>query len=324
MRKLGEAVQDALACEMVIRCNGVLMGAQRRLIVIADDFGMGPNTSAGILHLALRGIVTGSVLLVNSPYADEGVRLWRQLGCPMELGWHPNLTLDQPIRPAKQVASLVDRDGVFWPLGTFLQRWLTGQLVPDEIEAELQAQADRFRDMVGHPPTVINTHQHVGLFPPVGDQLLKVLSRQANRPYVRRVREPMRMLWRIRGARLKRVVLSVLGKKLSEKQEAEGFPGNDTFAGLTDPKWVRDPQFFTNWLAQVPGRVVELMCHPGHPDPTLVGRDCEEGDGLLQRRVDELRLLEHSDFQSAVREAGFTLSPPSQLHSQRACFVRAA
>ena len=300
------------------------MRVQRRLIVIADDFGMGPNTSAGILHLALRGVVTGSVLLVNSPYADESVRLWRQLGCPMELGWHPNLTLDQPILHAARVPSLVDPAGVFWPLGAFLKRWLTGQLVADEIEAELLAQANRFHDLVGHPPSVINTHQHVGLFPPVGEKLLRVLSRHGDRPYVRRVREPWAMLWRVRGARLKRAVLNVLGAKLGEKQDAEGFPGNDVFAGLTDPKWVRDPRFFANWLAQAPGRTVELMCHPGHPDPTLVGRDCEEGDGLMQRRVDEQRLLEHPDFMRAVRAAGFALVSPSQLHSQRASLVRAA
>ena len=41
-------------------------GIRRRLVVIADDYGIGPDTSAGILELARKGIVTGSVLLVNS------------------------------------------------------------------------------------------------------------------------------------------------------------------------------------------------------------------------------------------------------------------
>src|SRR5437588_127944 len=43
----------------------------RCLVVVADDFGIGPATSRGILDLAAKGLVTGTVLLVNSPYAEE-------------------------------------------------------------------------------------------------------------------------------------------------------------------------------------------------------------------------------------------------------------
>ena len=59
--------------------------AERLLLVIADDIGIGPDTTAGILQLAAQGIVTGSVLLANSRYAVEAVRQWRQLGSPMEI-----------------------------------------------------------------------------------------------------------------------------------------------------------------------------------------------------------------------------------------------
>ena len=73
------------------------MRQTRALVVIADDFGMGPATTQGILDLARRELVTGSVLMVNSPYAEEGVRAWRSAGCPLELGWHPTLTSDAPV-----------------------------------------------------------------------------------------------------------------------------------------------------------------------------------------------------------------------------------
>src|SRR5215831_17938989 len=80
---------------------------QRQLIVTADDFGIGPATSEGVLEAADCGAITASVLLVNSPYAESAVRRWRQRGCPMELGWHPNLTLDSPILSANKLPSLV-------------------------------------------------------------------------------------------------------------------------------------------------------------------------------------------------------------------------
>ena len=50
------------------------MHGPRSLIVVADDYGIGPATSRGILDLAAEGLVTGAVLLVNSPHAAEGVR----------------------------------------------------------------------------------------------------------------------------------------------------------------------------------------------------------------------------------------------------------
>ena len=119
-------------------------GRQRFLIVTADDFGIGPATSAGILDAAECGAVAASVLLVNSPYAESGVRAWRQRGCPMALGWHPNLTLDSPILPPGRVRSLIGPDGKFWPLKSFLARWLMGRLRDEEIELELAAQLGRF------------------------------------------------------------------------------------------------------------------------------------------------------------------------------------
>ena len=93
------------------------MGQARVLLVVADDFGIGPHTTAGILHLARKQIVSASVLIVNSPYAEEAVATWRSAGRPMDLGWHPNLTLDAPVLPAAQVPSLVDGQGRFRPLG---------------------------------------------------------------------------------------------------------------------------------------------------------------------------------------------------------------
>ena len=65
------------------------MDATRFLIVMADDYGVGPETSRGILELAARGVVTGTVLMVNSPYALDAVRAWRQSGIGAGTGLAP-------------------------------------------------------------------------------------------------------------------------------------------------------------------------------------------------------------------------------------------
>jgi predicted glycoside hydrolase/deacetylase ChbG (UPF0249 family) len=279
----------------------------RYLVVTADDYGVGPATSRGILDLAARGLVTSTVLLVNSPHAEESVRAWRREGVPLEMGWHPCLTLDRPILPAGRVPSLVRADGRFWPLGALLRRLSLGRARAAEIEAELGAQYRRFLDLVGQPPSVVNSHHHIQVFPPVGAVLLRVLADQRPRPYVRRVQEPWSMLARVPGARFKRAILSLMGRWHARRQRAAGFPGNDWLAGVTNPPCVGDPDYLTRWLSRVPGRVVELTCHPGHLDTTLDGRDGSLADGQLLRRVREFQHLAGASFPAACRSAGFAL-----------------
>jgi predicted glycoside hydrolase/deacetylase ChbG (UPF0249 family) len=285
----------------------------RYLVVTADDYGIGPATSRGILDLAARGLVTGTVLLVNSPHAEDGIRAWRRHGVPLEMGWHPCLTLDRPILPAGRVPTLVQPDGRFWPLGRLIRRLCLGRVRAVEIEAELGAQYRRFLDLVGQPPCTVNSHHHVQVFPPIGDILLRVLDGQQPRPYFRRVQEPWSMLGRIPGARLKRAFLSLMGRRLGRRQRQAGFPGNDWLAGITDPPCVNDPDYLIRWLARVPGRVVELTCHPGHLDTTLAGRDGSLEDGQLVRRVREFQHLDHASFRTICRAAGFTLVSPLEL-----------
>jgi chitin disaccharide deacetylase len=167
--------------------------------------------------------------------------------------------------------------------------------------------------LVGHTPTFVNCHQHVGLFAPVGEILMRILAELPMKPYMRRIQEPWPMLQRLPAARWKRAFLGWLGRRMSRCQDARGFPGNDWLAGITKPECVQDPEFFARWLAAMPGDVVELMCHPGQFDSTLVGRDCTESDGLLQQRVNEFRWLRAPAFLEAVKAADFRLTTPSEF-----------
>jgi predicted glycoside hydrolase/deacetylase ChbG (UPF0249 family) len=291
------------------------LDARRYLVVTADDFGIGPATSQAILDLAARGLVPSSVLLVNSPHAEEAARAWRQSRAPLELGWHPCLTLDRPVLPADRVPSLVGPDGAFWPLGRLVRRLYQGRVQSAEIEGELRAQYRRFLDLVGMPPPVVNAHHHVQVFPPVGGILRRVLADQRPLPYVRRVQEPWSALAAVPGARCKRAFLTVLGRREARQCQRAGLPGNDWLAGVTDPPWVADPDYLARWLTCIPGRVVELTCHPGYLDATLIGRDCTTDDGLLLRRVHELDRLRDPAFLDACRRAGLTLVPASALTS---------
>jgi predicted glycoside hydrolase/deacetylase ChbG (UPF0249 family) len=288
------------------------MDASRFLIVIADDFGIGPETSRGILDLAARGIVTGTVLLVNSPHAEQGVQEWRRRAGHLDMGWHPCLTMDPPTAGAARVPSLVGPDGCLWPLRHFVPRLFAGLIRSEHIAIELEAQYRRFCELTGGPPVLVNSHQHVALFPPVGRILRSLLAGIRPLPYVRRIREPWQLLRDIPGARIKRIALSSLGLLDTLGQDRLGFPGNEWLCGITDPPWIKDPAFFTRWVSRIPGGVVELSCHPGHHDDTVLGRDCRPGDGLLERRIDEYRLLAQPQFVESCKAAGFTFLAASR------------
>jgi predicted glycoside hydrolase/deacetylase ChbG (UPF0249 family) len=108
-------------------------------------------------------------------------------------------------------------------------------------------------------------------------------------------------------------MLSFLGKPTNLRQAAAGFPGNEFLIGVTDPPCVSDDAFLTRWLENTPGRVVELTCHPGFLDTTLLGRDATAEDGQMQRRVNELERLRRGEFRAACKRAGFVRLAPSLL-----------
>jgi predicted glycoside hydrolase/deacetylase ChbG (UPF0249 family) len=284
----------------------------RPLTIVADDYGIGHATSRGILELALEGRITAAVLLVNCPDAERAARAWLAADPPADLGWHPNLTLDRPIRPPAEVPSLVRPDGTFWPLSAFLRRVCLGRVRATDVMAEWRAQYWRFVELVGRPPDVVNSHQHVSLFRPCDDALMEVLTGQAERPYVRRVVERWNTLVRVPGARFKRAMLTALGRRAAMRAAGFGFPGNDWLAGVTDPACVADGRFWVRWLAVLPrAGSVEICCHPGYRDATLVGRDCDGGDGLF-RRPRELALLRAESFGEACERAGLVPTRPSK------------
>lgn len=283
------------------------MGFARLLLVTADDYGIGPETSRGILDLAKTGKISATALIVNTADSQFAVAAWRKAGRPLELGWHPNLTLDRPLLPPNRIPSLVDSRGQFWNLGRFLLRAQLGRIRHEDVVAELTAQCERYGELVGALPRLVNSHQHVAAFGPVGAALLEVLDQKKARPFIRRIGEPAATLWRVPGARCKRLILSWHGRSLARLCRERGYPGCDVMIGITNPSNVFDDSYFARWLDTTPGERVELMCHPGHEDATLIGRDCPAGIGI-QRRVREMELMQRPDFLASLRLAGFRVA----------------
>ena len=84
--------------------------AQIRLVVNADDFGMSPEISRGILRAHREGVVTSTSVLGNVADVD-GVRALLAEAPGLGVGVHLTLIGGAPVAPAATVPSLVGSDG---------------------------------------------------------------------------------------------------------------------------------------------------------------------------------------------------------------------
>ncbi|HEY6051995.1 MAG TPA: ChbG/HpnK family deacetylase, partial [Thermoanaerobaculia bacterium] len=116
----------------------------RLLIVNADDYGLTPGVSAGILKAHRDGIVTSTSVLAVAPAFEESAPALRNAP---EIGIGVHLAAvgeDPPLLPSSRVASLVGDGGGFpstWK--AFLRR--AAKVRPSELAAEFAAQIERVR-----------------------------------------------------------------------------------------------------------------------------------------------------------------------------------
>src|SRR2546421_500089 len=78
--------------------------AARLLIVNADDFGLAPGVTQGILELAQCGAVTSTSTMINLPGSKEAVAAAR--GAGLDMGLHLNICLGAPLWPPRRAPRL--------------------------------------------------------------------------------------------------------------------------------------------------------------------------------------------------------------------------
>lgn len=108
----------------------------RRVIVNADDFGASSGTNRGIVECHTRGVLTSTSMMVTGAAVEEAVQLSRA---------HPQLAI-----------------GLHWDVIGEDER----EFDLDDHEAvreEFATQLQRFHELMGRPPTHIDSHRHMHL-----------------------------------------------------------------------------------------------------------------------------------------------------------------
>jgi predicted glycoside hydrolase/deacetylase ChbG (UPF0249 family) len=108
----------------------------KALIINADDFGYAQGINQGIITAYERGVVLSTSLMVDMPRAEDAARLAKR---------HPGLGVGLHFTATNQSGPLLDLFDVA------------------AVAHELQRQYLRCCDLLGNPPTHIDSHHHVHL-----------------------------------------------------------------------------------------------------------------------------------------------------------------
>jgi predicted glycoside hydrolase/deacetylase ChbG (UPF0249 family) len=245
----------------------------RRLIVNADDFGLTPGVSRGILGAHRRGIVTSTTVLVTQPAEPDVIH--EALDAGLALGLHVNLTLGTPLSGAR---SLVGEDGRF----VRDARRAASRASARDVETEVEAQVEKFVALAGRAPTHLDSHHHVALYSPVREIVIATARRLG--VAVRSEDEQARM--RAHAARLRTP---------------------DHFFGGSGPDAYWTPARTLAQLRTLPPGVSEFMTHPGHFDEALAF------SRYGRQRETELVGVGSPPARAAVEALGITLCHFGQL-----------
>lgn len=151
------------------------------LIVNSDDFGISDGVSHGILEAHMNGIVTSTTTMVNMPAAENAIKLAQESAPDLGLGLHLVLSFGEPVSNPKDVPSLVTSDGKFVSTYSQLMEKISS-FSADDLERELTAQFERFRQYAGRLPDHIDSHHRAAYMHPAAFAVMLELAQEYNLP----------------------------------------------------------------------------------------------------------------------------------------------
>ena len=269
-----------------------------RLVVNADDFGMSPAVSRGILRAHRDGVVTSTSLLGNCDDMGEAFALLA--GAPgLGVGVHLSLVGGRPVAAAHAVRTLTDGEGGFFTRAQDLLVPLArGKIDVAEIELEFEAQVQRVRD-AGITPDHLDTHRHLGFVPAVG-RALEAVARRHGIAGIRSAVERPTLAWLTDPRRgIEAGILTGLAW-MTRRQMGALRHGPQSWG------YVEAGHLDEIRILEIIGRLGpgphELICHPGEEDDPTTGALEPE-----HRRSQELQALASPKVRRALDRRGIQL-----------------
>jgi chitin disaccharide deacetylase len=283
------------------------VGGTTSLVVNADEFGLSPEVSRGIVQAHREGVVSSTSILGNCADLEGASALLAQapgLGVGVQL----TLVRGRPVAEAGQVRSLLEADGGFpRQARDVFAAWLAGRLKPAEVEREFEAQVRRAL-AAGIRPDHLNTQHHIGFIPPVG-LAVEAVARRIGIAGLRSAVEEPNLTWLTELPR--GVIAALLGGLawLTRRRLGALRHGPQTWG------YVESGQLDEVRILEIVGRLGpgshELICHPGEQDDQAPGLGAFPS--ARYRRERELRALTSPIMRHALEQRRIRLCRWSDL-----------
>jgi chitin disaccharide deacetylase len=172
---------------------------------------------------------------------------------------------------------------------------------PELLECEILAQFTAFQKAFGRAPDYVDGHQHIHVFPQIGEALLRAVKTAAPNAWVRqcgRAETAPKSMSDPKG-----FILDALSRRFQRRAQAQGIGTNPAFAGTYSfkPSAVFE-KLFPAFLDGLPDGGL-IMCHPGKVDDELIGLD-----PVTTLREGEYAYFLSQDFSRVLAERGYTLA----------------
>jgi predicted glycoside hydrolase/deacetylase ChbG (UPF0249 family) len=273
------------------------IGNSLRLVVNADDFGMSPAISRGILRAHREGIVTSTSLLGNCDDLDGARALLREAP-GLGVGVHLTLVGGRPIADPGEVPSLLGPGGGFPTRGQeFVTAWARGRIVRAEVERELDAQVTRVR-AAGIAVDHLDTHHHLGFLPVVGRAVETIAARHGVAGIRSAVERPT-LAWATDPRRGFEAGLLTGLAWLTRRQLGARRHGPQSWGYVESGRL--DEVRILEIIGRLQPGIHELICHPGEEDDAP-----NEKSGRYQRTV-EIEALRSPKVRRALESRSVTL-----------------
>lgn len=150
-----------------------------RLIVNADDFGLTPGVTYGIMEGHQQGIVTSTTAMVNMPAIELAAKLSEE-NPTLGVGLHLVLSAGKSLTSPK---GITDAEGYFLKLNKLQS---VSEVDIEEVYTEYKAQMERFIQLFGRKPTHIDGHHHTHMLPLTKEATMR-LAKEYEIDYIRGV-----------------------------------------------------------------------------------------------------------------------------------------
>lgn len=232
------------------------------LILNADDFGISPGASKGILNLVALGRLSAYSLMVNCNHWREYRNDIESSRTKVSVGLHLNLTEGSGIEPIRLNGISKDLPNC----AKLIAQCLSRQVDIDWLRREISSQFDLFENTLGITPDHIDGHQHVHMLPVVRQVLTQELKKRSHYPQPL-LRQSNLSFWNPKYDGLnvlaKSLIVRAAGIGAVTALNSDGFPHNERFLGFANLE--RNKKFSKQlccWL-RPSDSVVLVMCHPG-------------------------------------------------------------